>query len=147
MYEVGLDFWFKLIFLMAIIVILIYSFSALMRNWLKVEKRQGFFSQYHVNKKHGKIDWTIRIIFVILIFFLLILSGRGQVEDGETGWYMWFHPSYLLFGLIIVTECLRAFMEWKYAENKRAYIVTLSELGFGIILIVSMFMTDFWGLF
>jgi cation transport ATPase len=143
----GLDFWFRFIFLMAILVIILYSFGALMRRWLKVEKKRGFFSYDHVNKKHEKIDWTIRIIFVPLVLLLfIILSGRAIVSDSEPGWYTWLHPFYLFIVFMVATEGLKAFMEWKYAENKRAYIVTLSELGFGFAVIISMIMTDFWGL-
>ncbi|UTR12718.1 DUF4181 domain-containing protein [Evansella sp. LMS18] len=142
----GVDFWFKLIFLMAILVIILNSFGALMRKWLKVEKKRGFFSYNYVNKKHEKIDWTIRVIFIPLVFFLmLILSARAEVAGG-TGWYTWLHPFYLFIVFMVATEGLKAFMEWKYAENKRAYIVTLSELGFGFTVIISMIMTDFWGL-
>ncbi|WP_442915499.1 DUF4181 domain-containing protein [Lentibacillus sp. JNUCC-1] len=38
-------------------------------------------------------------------------------------------------------------MEWKYAKERNAYILTLAQLGFAIVLISSMLVTDFFRMF
>ncbi|WP_377890853.1 DUF4181 domain-containing protein [Alkalihalobacillus sp. R86527] len=37
-------------------------------------------------------------------------------------------------------------MEWKYDQNRNGYIFTISQLSFFIILMVSMYFSDFFGL-
>lgn len=63
----------------------------------------------------------------------------------ESIWFMntWF----LFFVFIIVSELVRAVMERKYAGHANAYIFTLSQLGFIIIVLLTIFMTDFFGYF
>ncbi|WP_301107203.1 DUF4181 domain-containing protein [Sporosarcina sp.] len=63
-YGVESYFWLKLILLLVIIGLLFFSFSAIMRRILKVEKRKPF-SNNHLNPLHKKIDWTIRITFIV----------------------------------------------------------------------------------
>ena len=66
MYGVDPFFGLKLILLLAIILILFFVFNTIMRKWFKVDKKK-FFSYNHVNEKHKKVDWTIRIITVVII--------------------------------------------------------------------------------
>ena len=113
-----------------------------MSRWLKVEKNK-FFSHNHVNDKHQKIDWTIRIIFVA---FIVLGSFINVTRDySERIWFL--EPWYLLFGLTILSGAIQASMEWKYADNKNAYIFTLSQLVFGMILVISILTTNFFGMF
>lgn len=46
-----------------------------------------------------------------------------------------------------MTESIRAYMEWKYAENKKAYILTVSPLIFISIFFMSIIKTSFFGMF
>lgn len=66
-------------------------------------------------------------------------------EPLESIWFMntWF----LFFVFIVVSELVRAVMEWKYVEHSNAYIFTLSQLGFIMIVLLTIFMTDFFGIF
>ncbi|WP_314728253.1 DUF4181 domain-containing protein [Bacillus sp. Marseille-Q3570] len=48
--------------------LLIVAFNALMRKWLKVEKKT-FSALTPVNERHRKIDWVIRFCFIGVLFF------------------------------------------------------------------------------
>jgi Domain of unknown function (DUF4181) len=50
----------RLALLVAIVLLLLFSFNILARKWFKVEKKK-LFSYNHVNEKHKKIDWIIRL--------------------------------------------------------------------------------------
>ncbi|MCK1998172.1 DUF4181 domain-containing protein [Psychrobacillus psychrodurans] len=142
MYGIESTFWLKLIFMIVIILLFFIIFELIMRKWLKVEKKKRF-SHNHVNDKHSKIDWSIRIIFIVFIILGSILNANR--DDTERIWFL--EPWYLLLGLIILSEAVRALMEWKYADNKNAYIFTLSQLVFGILLVISILRTNFFGMF
>jgi uncharacterized membrane protein len=75
MYGSESAFWLELVFLLAIFILLVAAFNATMRKRLNVEKKK-FFSYNHVNDKHRKIDWTIRIAFmgVLLIGFFVNIT-------------------------------------------------------------------------
>ncbi|QEY20776.1 DUF4181 domain-containing protein [Psychrobacillus sp. AK 1817] len=141
MYGIEPIFWLKLIFLIVILSLLFIVFGSVMRRWLKVEKKK-FFSHNHVNEKHKKMDWTIRIVFIA--FIILGSFINATLDFSERIWFL--EPWYLLFGLTILSETVRALMEWKYADNKNSYIFTLSQLVFGMILVISILTTNFWGI-
>ncbi|WP_404451812.1 DUF4181 domain-containing protein [Virgibacillus necropolis] len=147
MYSYGLEpiFWLKLVLILAIILVLLVSFNEVMSKWLKVEKKKlfSFFSYNHVNEKHKKVDWTIRITFIVIIILGYFINSMSNPM--ESNWF--FEPWFLLFILIVVSETARAIMEWKYAANRNAYILTISQLVFIIILLTSMFTTNFFGWF
>ena len=142
MYGIEPTFWLKLIFMIVILLLLFIIFELVMRQWLKVEKKKRF-SHNHVNDKHSKIDWSIRIIFIAFIILGSIINANRDYT--ERIWFL--EPWYVLFGLIILSEAVRALMEWKYADNKNAYIFTLSQLVFGMILVISILTTNFFGMF
>lgn len=127
-----------------ILALLLYIFNAVMRKYLKVEKTK-LFSYNHVNEKHKKIDWTIRISFLIIIIITHYFVIRSIKENTrETIWYLeiWF----VMLVFIIISEMVRAFMEWKYAENRKAYIFTISQLIFILILLLIIFSTNLFNL-
>lgn len=141
MYGIEPIFWLKLIFVVVIFSLLLIIFGSVMRRWLKVEKKK-LFSHNHVNDKHQKIDWTIRIIFIV---FIILGSFINVTRDySERIWFL--EPWYLLFGLTILSESVRVLMEWRYSDNKNAYIFTLSQLVFGMILVISILTTKFFGM-
>ena len=135
-------FWQKLVFLIVILSLSFFIFNLIMSRWLKVEKRK-LFSHNHVNDKHKKIDWTIRIIFII---FMILGSFINATRDYTER--IWFLERWcFLLGLTILAEAIRAFMERRYADKKNAYIFTLSQLLFGMIVVISILTTNFWGKF
>lgn len=141
MYVIEPMFWMKLVFVLAILSLLIFIFNSLMRKYLKVEKRKAF-SYNHVNKKHEKIDWMIRIIYIMII----LITSFYQIRNiNGVSWYfeLWF----ITLMYLIISEIVRAFMEWKYSENRREYIFTISQLIFILLLLGISFISDFFGLF
>ncbi|MDY0236339.1 MAG: DUF4181 domain-containing protein [Gudongella sp.] len=134
-------FWIKLFFVLAVLSLLIFIFNTAMRKFLKVEKRK-IFSYNHVNEKHKKIDWTIRISF--LIIFLITYFYQTRSSD-RVIWYLetWF----VILMFLVISEIVRAFMEWKYAENRKAYIFTISQLIFILALLGIGFTSNFFNFF
>jgi Domain of unknown function (DUF4181) len=137
------NFWLKLFLLLAIYGVLISVFNMVMRKWFKVEKKK-FFSYNHLNNLHKKIEWSIRIIFLVLLIVGTIINLMRINKDLEK---IWFLETYILmFVFIIVTEIIRAFMERKYAANKNDYLFTIIQLVFISILLSLTFTTDYFGL-
>ena len=133
--------WLELLLFLTVVITLFLLFNAVMRNWLKIEKKK-LFSYNHINEKHKKIDWTIRIVFLaslLLGYFINVL--RDPME-----WFWFFETWFLLIVFIVVSETVRAVMEWKYAVNKKDYIFTISQLIFGVTLILIVIYTNFFGL-
>ncbi|SET93296.1 protein of unknown function [Salinibacillus kushneri] len=141
MYGLGPNFWLKLVLILTIILLLLALFHTVMRKWLKVERKK-LFSYNHVHEKHSKIDWTIRITFIAL----LTIGYFVNVSRFPMNSIWFFEPWFLMFLLIIGTEVARAIMEWKYAENRNAYKLTVSQLAFIFILFFTLFGTHFFGL-
>lgn len=115
----------------------------MLRKWLNVEKR-SFFSYGHVNDKHKKMDWTVRIIGIALLFIGFFINNfiRDPYDP------IWFWETYIvLFVIIIATEIVRIIMEKRYAENRNAYILSTIQLVIGAILLITVLMTNFFGLF
>ncbi|MBT2570752.1 DUF4181 domain-containing protein [Planococcus sp. ISL-110] len=140
MYGIDSSFWLDLLVILGPFFILTFLFNGIMRRWLKVEKPK-MFSHNHVNDKHKKIDWIIRgLIIVLMITGAFVNINRIPLEL-----ILFLEPWFLLLTLVTVTEIVRAVMEKNYAENPNAYIYTVSQLVFIMILLVSLFSTDFWG--
>lgn len=141
-YGVESSFWLNFFLFLLIIVLLIFLFNAIVRKILKVEKKK-VFSYNHLNELHKRIDWTIRIAFVVAI----IVGGIINASRLSLNPILFLEPYFLLFMLIFLTEIVTAVMEWKYAENRNAYIFTVLQLIFIVILLLSIYITDFFGLF
>lgn len=133
--------WLTLLLLLAIVMLLFLLFNAVMRKWLQVEKKK-LFSYNHINEKHKKMDWTIRVVFLVV----LSLGNFINVTTEPMEWFWFFETWFLLIVFIVVSETVRAVMEWKYAVNKKDYIFTISQLIFGVLLILTVIQTNFWGL-
>ncbi|MFP3847055.1 DUF4181 domain-containing protein [Priestia filamentosa] len=141
MYSIESTFGLRFISLLAIVLLLGVSFNIIMRKWLKVERKK-LFSYNHVNEKHKKIDWTMRMITIASILLGFIIN----MSRASTDWF-WFLQSWVvLFIFIVVSETVRAVMEKKYAKILNAYKLTISELLFVLILFFILFKTDFFGL-
>jgi Domain of unknown function (DUF4181) len=137
------SFWLKFFLLLGILSLLIYLFNKIMRKWLKVEKKK-FFSYNHVNNKHKKIDWIIRISFLVILIISTTINIIRIQKGNEEIWFLETHV--LVFAFIIVSETARAIMERKYAENRNDYLFTINQLVFVSILLLVTFTTNFFGL-
>ncbi|MFP7226492.1 DUF4181 domain-containing protein, partial [Priestia filamentosa] len=99
MYSIEPTLGLRFISLLAIILLFWISFNTIMRKWLKVKKKK-LFSYNHVNEKHKKMDWTIRIITIASILIGFIIN----ISRDSTDWF-WFLQSWvILFIFIVVSE-------------------------------------------
>lgn len=111
--------------------LLSFIFNSVMSNFLKVEKRK-ILSYNYVNNIHMKIDWVLRIVFAIILVTYLFYALNDPYKDD----FFWkAFPVIVSLLSIVIPELTRAFMEWKYAENRKAYVLTISQLIFDLILI------------
>lgn len=136
-------FWEKFFIFILLTALVIFLFNEGMRRLLKVEKRGFFNKAVYVNKRHKLIDRMIRVIFLVFMIIALIVNvTRDSVEMIRI-----FDPAILLFFMLFLTETTRAVMEYKYSEERNRYLLTTSFVLFTSILVISMLMTDFYGLF
>jgi hypothetical protein len=136
MYNSGLDsIWSVLIALLLVYLLIYFFLNKAMRKRLHLEKKK-FFSYNFVNEVHKKGEWTIRITF--LCTYLLVFSL--SISDPTPNLFL---PSIILILFIICTELFRAVMEWKYASNPKAYILTVSQLGLTLVFVFSVYMFIF----
>ncbi|MFJ7933830.1 DUF4181 domain-containing protein [Sporosarcina sp. NPDC096371] len=90
-----------------------------------------------------KNDWTIRIFFIV---FVIISFFTNVIRDPlESIWFLETH--FLLFIFIAATETVRVIMEKRYAENRNGYIFRAIRLLVISKFLLSVFTTDFFGLF
>ncbi len=120
--------WIEILLLFLIPLALVSIFNVVMRKYLKIEKTKGNPFN-HVNEMHEKIDWIIIISFIIVILTTPLYMPKNSVLEGKE------LLSIIVIVYFIITEITRAFMEWKYAENRKAYILTISQLVFLSIVI------------
>ncbi|MER2111665.1 MAG: DUF4181 domain-containing protein [Solibacillus isronensis] len=131
----------SLILISSIFGLVLFFINKFLRKWLNVEKKE-FFSNNFVNQKHKKIDWTIRITFIVVVLFGFFVNVS---EDPSS--HIWLlQPHILMFGLIFVTELVRIVMEKRYAANKNDYIFTTVQLVVISMFLLAVFSTDFFGL-
>lgn len=126
--------------ILALLLVASYAFEYVMKKLLKVE-REKWPSYNHVNDLHRKIDWIIRIVSSIFVFIAFYYYGNT-----DTPLAFWpFQPLTIFILLLFISESVRAFMEWKYAENPRTYLLTLSSMIFALSLFSLVILTDFFG--
>uniref|UniRef100_UPI00406C8ECF DUF4181 domain-containing protein n=1 Tax=Psychrobacillus sp. FSL W7-1457 TaxID=2954547 RepID=UPI00406C8ECF len=132
--------WIKLLLYISLIFVLNIIVSFLLRYSFRIKKeKRSFFSYNHVNEVHQKIDWAFRITFMII---LIVVNIMVIIEDYPIQIYI--YTSLLYF----VIECMvRGFFEYKYSQNPKQSIVTISDgiiLSIGL-LIVFNYLIDYLG--
>ncbi|MBM7836906.1 Ca2+/Na+ antiporter [Alkalihalobacillus xiaoxiensis] len=125
MYVSEQNFWGPFLLIMLVFLLLLWIFNWVTRKLLKVEKKP-LFSYNHITEKHKKVDWTIRITFIVSVFVNVFITVSIP------GWPV--QPGVLIIIFIIVLEIARAVFEKKYAENENDYKFTLYQLGFIVLL-------------
>ncbi|WP_421385220.1 DUF4181 domain-containing protein [Bacillus salacetis] len=134
------SFFLKMILVMSAVGLFIFLINTVLRKWLNVE-RKPLFSYNHINEKHKKTDWIIRISSVVLIFAGFIINV--SLAPSEQIWFLQTH--YILFGFIIASETARAVYEKKYLPDQNDYLFTTIQMVFVTALLLTAFMTDFYG--
>jgi uncharacterized membrane protein YfcA len=141
-YGIESDFWLRLASILLLYSLLLFFLNLLLRKWLNV-KRKKFFSYNHINEKHKKVDWMIRITFMIALLIGYFINITRSPEEQIT----FLQPYILIFIFLVVSETARAIMERRYAENKNDYVFTVSQMVFNAGFLLSLFSTNFFGWF
>lgn len=133
-------FYLKLVALLAVFYIVLYSTEYVARKLLKTERKR-FWSNQYVNDKHRKIEWILKGMLMVglVVLGIVYLSKETTMES----WFT-FYLSYMLFTTIVI-EIARAYMEKKYAQSKNQYIVTLIEMAVLSSFLLSIIATDLFG--
>ena len=106
-------------------------------------QKKVFSCQDQMNERHKKIDLAIRLVFIPLI----LAGSFSNFERGFTERIWFFETGFIVLCLILLTEAVQVYMEWKYSGNKNDYIYTLCQLVFIAVLAISLLTTDFFGMF
>lgn len=118
------EFWSELIIILLIVIFLMSIIPALIRYKMGADKNK-WFSYNHINKLHKKIDWTLRIIFLISVLLSAI--------------YLYEQPLLisLIFIFFILSQIIvQAYVEWKFSDNKKNFKATLIQFGLTFIALV-----------
>lgn len=128
-----------LLLILAIFLGCYVVFHLVLKKLLKVDRK--IFSNDYVNDGHKKLDRMIRLVVVglMVIGFFVSVSESPIHSD----WFL--QPWFWLIMLVVLTEIVRAIMEWKYVENRNAYKFTAYQLLFIIILLLLFYVTNFFG--
>lgn len=126
----------KLLLFLIVTVILFIAFHNIMKRIFKAKEIRLFKTTiHHVNETHKKIDWTIRFTFLALLLLSYVME------------WMLLH---MVFVCAMVTDTVRAIMEFKHAENPNVYKLTISHLIFFIVFyaafLFTIFKTNYLGL-
>ncbi|ANU27094.1 DUF4181 domain-containing protein [Planococcus versutus] len=119
-------FWLKFFLLMASVFGVIWFVKWVLRKTFKIKKEKiDWFSYNHINNLHKKIDWTIRIATMIGSIFVIYLF---VFKEYPIALYL------IVWGAFIVIDySVRAFFEWKYTDNPKQWILTMSEITIWVI--------------
>lgn len=115
--------WLELIVYCLIFFLVIYTFDRIMIKLLHIPKKPVLIYD-HVNTVHRKVDWVLRMIFIIMIIIGVIINTVREPLPT----ILLLEPFTLVFLLIYVTELWRAYVEWKYEREKNTYKLTLYRL-------------------
>lgn len=121
-------FWLNILFMVIIVSSIMYLAKWFLRKLFNIKKtKKKLFSYNHINKWHARIDWGMRIVTVIVNFILIFLISYERISILSIS---------LVLVLIILSDFfIRAFFEWKYIDNPKEAILTLSDM---VILLVSV---------
>ncbi|TMW72824.1 DUF4181 domain-containing protein [Alteribacter natronophilus] len=100
------------------------------------------FNYEYENTLHKRIDWILRGTFLTVTLgygaYLLMLNPMEMPA-------FQLHHVAIGFGLLITA--FQVFMEWKFAEERNRWILTLSELALLAVILIALYITDFFWLF
>ena len=128
-------------FLFILLALVLNIFDFIVRKLLGVEQRNRFFTIY-INERHKKLQSYVRIGFVIMLLFSFIFTI--YIVNSLQLLIHW--PFLILFIYVVISEIIRAYMEWKYGENRKAFIATSIELFLAIGIFILVITTDFFGM-
>lgn len=129
--------WVKFIGFILVVILVISLVNSALRKIFKIKKEgKGPFPFNYINKLHRKIDISINAIaaIVYIISFFLIVSNGYSVNV--------FLISVILF--MLLDHSVQAIFEWKYSQNPKRAILTISEMA---LIVVALILTIRFDLF
>lgn len=110
---------------MILLIAVLFAITALSRMILikifniKPSKKKAF-SYNHINNLHRNLDWAIRVLsfmaYIVALYFMIY-------RDYSINFLL-----VVLLIIILVDNSTRAFIEWKYSENPKQSILTISDM-------------------
>ncbi|MGE7947147.1 DUF4181 domain-containing protein [Lysinibacillus sp. NPDC093688] len=131
-----------LMLFLIVLLVIISLFGFAIRKLLGAERKK-WFSYNYLNERHRKLDLSVRIFFTTL--FLISTYYTIYNDMVEIAWY--FETWFIIIISLIASEIIRAFMEWKYAKNRKDFVATIVEMMFVITIVFFTIKTNFFGLF
>lgn len=127
--------WLNFILVVLVTFALIVAVRILLRKAFNIEKvKKEFLSYNHINDLHKKIDWTIRVTTaIVLIIILYWITFRDYSEN------------IFLIALIIsngISFMVKAFFEWRYTQNPKQSILTISEMFILVLVLIVIIQSD-----
>ena len=114
-------FWVELIKILIVVILLVGVIPAIFRYRMGASKKK-WFSNNHINKFHEKVDWTLRIVFVISLIISAILFNSHLFI------------TYIIVGFGILTQIgVQAYIEWRFSNNRKDFQVSLIQLTLTVI--------------
>ncbi|TWT01868.1 DUF4181 domain-containing protein [Planomicrobium sp. CPCC 101079] len=113
----------EIVIILILLAIGLFIFEKLMRKWLNIEKVE-------LSETPAKsIDrWGRGIILVLALCTIPFSAGSEEMER-----LLWFFVVYLL-----AVNLFQAYLQWKYIEGSKEYVVTLIALPIGIAAFLSI---------
>jgi len=131
--------WIWLIVIVGVFIGVYYLLQWVLGKWLHLGKRRHYRT-YH-NETHKKWDMRMRLVSILII----VVGYLWVMNHGFTGSYG--KVAFLTLGSgVILQELCRAYMEWKYSEQRREYIRVLASAGYILMFLLSFYFTNFFGL-
>lgn len=115
--------------------LVLFLFGEVTRRLLKVERKKMFSNNY-VNPLHKKIDRMVRYSIVAV----MIIGGIINIARFPAT-ILFLEPYFLLVVLIFLSETVTVVIEYKYVENRNAFVFTLLQLAFIMLCLVAFY---FW---
>lgn len=131
--------WIWLIVILGVFLGVYYLLQWALGKWLHLGKRRHYRT-FH-NETHKKWDVRMRLVSILII----VVSYLWNMEYGVSGSYG--KVAFLALGSgVILQELCRAYMEWKYSEQRREYIRVLASAGCIMAFLFIFYVTNFFGL-
>ncbi|MCM2603199.1 DUF4181 domain-containing protein [Rossellomorea marisflavi] len=131
--------WIWLIVILGVFLGVYYLLQWALGKWLHLGKRRHYRT-YH-NETHKKWDVRMRLVSALII----VVGYLWVMDNGFIGSYWNVHFLTLGSGVILQELC-RAYMEWKYSEQRREYIRVLASAGYVLVFLFTSYVTNLFGL-
>ncbi|MCM3757128.1 DUF4181 domain-containing protein [Sporosarcina aquimarina] len=128
-YGMPTGFWTEFIIIIVSIILLVGIIPAIFRYKMGADKKK-WFSYNHINKLHKKIDWKLRIVYMISIIVSAIIYYKQPLLI-----------SIILAVFVLSQIGVQAFIEWKFSENRKNFQVSIIQFGLTFITLAGVF---FW---